>query len=69
MPKAQASMKTGPDGEVWDRKAAHLTLSLYEQDLELLDFCQNRLGCSKSEVLRTGIRTLAMQLANIPIGK
>lgn len=66
MAKVQESYKIGPDGKAWERKVTHLTLSVYPNDIELLDFCQHRLGCSQSEVLRTAIRSLAMQLAQVP---
>jgi len=69
MAKVQESLTTGPDGQTWNRTAVRMTFSAYEKDVELLDFCQSRLGGSQSEVLRTAVRTLAMQLAQVPSGK
>lgn len=66
MAKPQASLKIGPDGQEWERRAVRLTFSAYERDVELLAFCQQKLGCSQSEVLRTAVRSLAMQLASVP---
>lgn len=45
------------------RKTYNLTCSLYPADIELLEGIQEHLGCSRSEAMRTAIRSFAAHLA------
>lgn len=65
----QKSHMGGPkvtEGENWNRKVFTTSVSLYERDLELIAWLQNHLGCSRAEVFRTAVRSLAVQLSGIP---
>lgn len=39
--------------------------SLYQRDHELIEWCAEYLGCKKSDVIRTAVRTMATQLASL----
>lgn len=56
----------GPDGKPWIRKQRRMTLALYDRDIELMTWLTEYLGSSYSDVMRTAIRSLAAQLAQIP---
>lgn len=62
----QKTFTDGPDGKTWDRKVFTTSVSLYERDLELVAWLQQHLGCSRAEVFRTSVRSLAAQLSQIP---
>jgi hypothetical protein len=66
MAKVQQSRKIGPDGKEWNRTSVHLDWSAHQRDVELLNYCQEKLGCSRSEAIRTAVRQLAIQLAQVP---
>ena len=56
--------ETKPDG--WakreDRKMRDLVVTVYPTDLELLEWLQEFLGCSKSEAVRTALRSFSGQM-------
>lgn len=66
MPKPQTSHMTGPDNKKWDRKVSKMTISLYDRDVELMEWLSTYLGTGNSDVMRTAIRSLAAQLSQIP---
>ena len=45
-----------------ERKTSSVTLSLYDGDEKLIKWLQEYLGCSKSEAVRSAIRSFGMQL-------
>lgn len=48
-----------------DRKQKDLVVPVYPQDLELVLWLQQFLGCSKAEAVRTAIRSFAGQMKGI----
>lgn len=69
MPKTQESHRVGPDGKRWERKVVKLTISVYDKDVELLAWLEDYFGSGSSDVIRTAIRSLAAQMAQIPAPK
>lgn len=63
----QKTHETAVAGEkTWVRQTWSLSISCYEQDVELLNWLTEYLGCSKSEAVRTAVRLAAAQFAALP---
>lgn len=46
-------------------KTTNLTVSVYKGDQELIEWMQSYLGTSKSDVIRSAVRSFAAHLAHI----
>lgn len=49
----------------FERAAKSLSISMYPRDFELVEQLAQFLGCSKSEAIRTAIRSMTAQLGVI----
>ena len=66
-PKAQKTYQMEMNGEVWERRAIKMTISLYPRDQELLSQLTEFLGTNQSDAIRTAIRLAVAQLVNAPV--
>lgn len=65
MTTRKPSVAPGHPTKEYVRKQHARSFNLDKGDLELLAWCGEFLGCSKTEVVRTAIRAYAMSLENM----
>lgn len=51
----------------WRMNAHPRSFTLYDKDVEVIEWIADFIGCGKSEVVRTAVRSLAGQLANMQL--
>lgn len=48
-----------------ERRLKDITLTFYEADMELVEWLQEFLGCSRSEAVRSAVRSFAGQMKSL----